>query len=250
MKITSYDILKTIAVILMIADHVGYYLYPEEIWLRIAGRLCVPMWFFLIGYARSRDLSAPIWIGCGLLIVANIPAGMSLIPINILGTIIFVRLILDGFMTRSLRDQSTFWGMNAVLLALIFPSALVTEYGTMGLILAIFGWMCRQEHELKDRYLIFAITSFSAYQFLIFGFGQVEFMALTAGLFCVFTALHFFRAGTFNAPPLIAPILRFTGHHTMAIYVAHLLTLKALGLYLYPERFIMWDWKMFSITGL
>ena len=48
-NITSYDLFKTLALVLMIADHIGFYFYPNELWLRAFGRLSAPMWLFLIG---------------------------------------------------------------------------------------------------------------------------------------------------------------------------------------------------------
>ena len=53
--LTSYDLLKTLALVLMVIDHIGYFFYPEEMWWRVLGRLSVPIWFFLIGYANARD---------------------------------------------------------------------------------------------------------------------------------------------------------------------------------------------------
>ncbi len=41
--LTSYDLLKTLAVILMIIDHVGHHFFPDEMWFRVVGRLCVPI---------------------------------------------------------------------------------------------------------------------------------------------------------------------------------------------------------------
>ena len=72
--LTSYDFLKAVAVLLMVIDHVGFYFYPDQQWFRVFGRLCVPIWFFLIGYARSRDLSLYLWGGMILLVFAQ-PAG-------------------------------------------------------------------------------------------------------------------------------------------------------------------------------
>ena len=61
-ELTSYDLLKSLAVILMICDHIGYFFFPEEMWFRTLGRLCLPIWFFLIGYARGDEVSKLFWI--------------------------------------------------------------------------------------------------------------------------------------------------------------------------------------------
>jgi len=74
--VTSYDVWKTLAVLLMIIDHIGAYFLPDEQGLRILGRLCVPIWFFLVGYAQSRDLSWRLWAGVAILSISNYIGGV------------------------------------------------------------------------------------------------------------------------------------------------------------------------------
>src|SRR5687768_12599522 len=107
--ITSYDLWKTFAVIFMVFDHVGFYFHPDEMGWRIAGRLCVPVWFFLIGYARSRDIGPRLWLGAGILVVANAVAGMAVLPLNILATMIIIRISIDAIMDRALVSKKLFW---------------------------------------------------------------------------------------------------------------------------------------------
>src|SRR5690606_26082911 len=66
--VTSYDLIKSAAIILMVVDHLGAFFFPENDWLRAAGRLCVPLWFFLIGYAHARDIPKSWIIGAVSLI--------------------------------------------------------------------------------------------------------------------------------------------------------------------------------------
>src|SRR5690606_10698014 len=114
-SLTSYDLIKAAAVLLMIVDHVGYYFFPDQDWFRVFGRMCVPIWFFLIGYARSRDLSLPLWIGLAALVVANMIAGMSIFPLNVLGTMILVRLVLDRVMDVATENARALVGVTVVL---------------------------------------------------------------------------------------------------------------------------------------
>jgi len=96
--LTSYDFLKTAALLLMLVDHVGYYFYPDDVWMRVVGRFSAPVWLFLVGYARSRDLSWRLWAGMLVLAGTNYVAGMAQCPVNILATIIVCRLALDPLM--------------------------------------------------------------------------------------------------------------------------------------------------------
>ena len=101
--ITSYDLLKALAVALMIVDHLGFYFYPDILWLRIIGRLSAPIWFFLIGYAHRRDVPRILWAGGLILTISGLAAGQSLFPLNILFMLGLARLVIDPVMARALR---------------------------------------------------------------------------------------------------------------------------------------------------
>lgn len=254
-ELTSYDLLKTFAVVLMIVDHVGFYFFPEENWLRVFGRMCVPVWFFLIGYANSRDLSKPLWIGALVLICSDFIAGLYFFPFNILATMIIIRLLLDSLMERALRNVSAFWAINTLLFLLIIPTNMVLEYGTHGLILAIFGWLVRHKDDIKDKdlihqYLAFGIASFVVIQYLIFGFDNNQLLVLVLGIFTVMAGLMFYKPAVYSGltaafPRLLVWFLQLTGRHTLLIYVGHLLLFKIMGMYLEPERFTFLEWSLF-----
>lgn len=259
-SLTSYDFAKTLAVGLMIVDHLGYYFFPEETWLRVIGRLCVPIWFFLIGYARSRDLSPRLWAGALILVAANIITGMSIIPLNILATIIAARLVIDPVMTRVLARRELYWPMMVIFLLLVPPTILLSEYGSHGLVLAVCGYLCRHRDKLEnprrtvEHYFVFAALSYFAVQMITFAFTMPQGAVFGAGLALVFTALYFFRPLTFphitqNWPAPLVRLLQFGGRRTLEIYVAHLIAFKVLALFTDPGRFALFDWKLFSISG-
>ncbi|PJB72685.1 MAG: hypothetical protein CO093_02460 [Alphaproteobacteria bacterium CG_4_9_14_3_um_filter_47_13] len=254
--ITSYDLLKTFAVVFMIIDHTGFFFYLEDNWWRVAGRLCVPVWFFLIGYARSRDTGSRLWIGATVLICGNMIAGLHLLPLNILFTMILIRLLLNPLMERSLRDVQTFWGINALLFFLIIPTSMISEYGTLGIIMAMFGWLIRHQNELKNgqtlrnHYFAFAALTFIATSYLTFGFNQNQGILLAIGTFIVMRTLFLFQPMTFTGlseklPHPFVKLLHFTGRYTLEIYVLHLLLFYTIGLFTSPDRFSLFDWTLF-----
>jgi hypothetical protein len=149
--LTSYDILKTVAVVLMVVDHIGAYYMPENLWLRLIGRLCVPMWFFLIGYARSRDISWQLWLGAAIVIASDFITGRYIFPLNILVTILMVRIVIDLYMKGTMKNTLLFWTGALVLTCLIVPSMTLMQYGTLGLLLAVFGWLIRNTEEQDPR---------------------------------------------------------------------------------------------------
>lgn len=253
--LTSYDLLKALAVLLMLADHIGYYFYPDDNSWRLVGRMCVPIWFFLIGYARSRDLGPRLWGGMIILVLASAVTGMGVIPLNILATMIVIRLLIDPVMTRSMQSSQTLWQLSLIFLFLIIPSSYLFEYGTLAVIMGMYGWLVRHRHEYPQgeiqlqRFFFFALGTFVFMQTIFFGFNQQEMVALfvgipvVMGLLTLFKPVVFSGTGTGVKGVLCAP-LRFMGRWTLEIYVAHLLVFKAIAATTQPERFHWFDWRL------
>lgn len=57
MEIKYRDILKVIAIITMIIDHIGYYLLPDNLWFRVIGRVAMPIFgiLFMEGLERNKQ---------------------------------------------------------------------------------------------------------------------------------------------------------------------------------------------------
>jgi len=257
-EITSYDLLKAAAVLLMIVDHIGYYFYPEDMWFRAVGRLCVPIWFFFVGYARSRDLSPRLWIGATMLLFANVIAGLSIFPLNVIFTILFVRLLLDWIMRGATKNAEILMVVSTILLFLAIPTYMVTEYGTQGLIMAMFGYILRNNISvpgfksaaaLASGFCLFTILNFIGLQQLVFGFDTAQMLFMFTGVFAVGTVLYFFQPVNFPkltkwTPGPIRAGIQLLGRRTLEIYVAHLILFKFLGVLTQPERFkfLQWTW--------
>jgi|GEM_PF-205973 len=262
-NLTSYDLLKTIAILLMVIDHIGAYFYPDEAWFRILGRLCVPIWFFLIGYARSRDLSLKALAGAGILLVGSMMAGEHLLPVSILVTLMIGRNFIDSWMGAGRRGGEALAGLFFLLLLLSVPTGMAFEYGTLGFLFTVFGAMCRYTQDkgeqisakYKREMLFYAAASFAAFTMMqaapMPSLSGIQFIALCAGIVIIYFFLHRFRPAelpniTKALPGFFVATLQFTGRRTLEIYVVHLLLFKALAVYFYPDRFQFMDWSWTS----
>ncbi len=261
-NLTSYDLLKSLAVVLMVCDHVGYYFFPEQEWWRVFGRLCVPIWFFLIGYARNRELSLALLVGAGVLVLGNIVTGMSILPLNILPTILLVRLVLDRVAAFIFSNGERLVLGLVVILVSIIPSNLFSEYGTIGLLLALYGYAIRngvtvpgfKASSFSVGFGVFVALSYVAIEQFLFAFSPLAFLVMAVGTVAVIAGLTRFRpveypALTGKVPGLLTQLFQGMGRHTLAIYVVHLLLLKMAALVIQPEHFVFMDWKFFSLTG-
>src|SRR4051812_41239702 len=101
-ELTRLDLIKGLSMFVMMTDHVGYYFFPADLWFRSFGRIDFPVWFFLPGYSKSRSFEWSWVIGGLILQAANIFAGLSLLPVNAIFTIMLIRFGVDrlaGYMT-------------------------------------------------------------------------------------------------------------------------------------------------------
>lgn len=253
--LTSYDLLKTFAVLMMIIDHVGCFLFPDEDWLRVLGRLCVPVWFFLIGYANTREIPTKFVVGAFLVVCAGFISGLPVFPVNVLFTLMLCRLLVDRVMSFSLKSKVRLWSVFAVLVLLIFPSYLMTDYGTHGLILAMFGYLVRwsgqdeQRKKLVFQYMIASIMVFGVFQQLAHGFDTTQFAVMVVGILVVHMVLLNFRMRTWRKPEGLLPasafgLVQICGRYTLEIYVIHLIILNVAAVIFGVSgfAFLQWTW--------
>ena len=261
-NLTSYDFLKTIAIILMVIDHVGFFFYPDESWFRVLGRLCVPIWFFLIGYARTRDIPLRLYSSIGILAASSIIVGGHLLPLTILVTLMIGRRFIDAWMGAGRKGGEALAGLFFMLVLLGIPTGILFEYGAFGLLFTVFGAMCRyrqdnpklEKGESYDKQIVyFASASFITFVILQAApmevLSGVQFAVLVFGMIGVYYILRRFQPAELptiskKIPGSIKKLIQFTGRRTLEIYVAHLVVFKMVALYTQPERFqfMQWSW--------
>ncbi len=256
-NLTSYDLLKTFALVLMIFDHVGYYFFPEHLWLRALGRLSAPVWLFLIGYAQSRDFSPRMWIGIALMALSAVAVGQALLPLTILATMLVARAILDPVMNIVRRQPQTLYFFAAIFFVGTFFTYQVLEYGTEVFMIVMLGYMVRHRDELpfkKDQifqFMLVATTAHMFFQTLVFftfssaqmGFVVLASLALMSGLLkfrgCEYAAL------TKKMPAPVTWFCQLCGRRSLEIYVLHIAIFRFVALYLGVEGLSLFNFHIF-----
>jgi len=244
--LTSYDLIKSFAVIIMVIDHIGYYFFPDQEWWRAIGRIGFPIWFFLVGHATGRGLPWKLTVGAVFLVALDAATGIAVLPMNALVTIIIIRLCIDPVMNFALKSKLHLWGLSAVLFILIIPTMEYTEYGTLGLITAMFGYMVRHKVSIKEQtgsddivfqFMIYAYISFILMMQLLFGFSMPALAFMAAGTFCVRIYLYaFFKKESYpslskKTPWVVQSALQLMGRYTLEIYVIHIVIFQLFALY-------------------
>lgn len=234
--LTTADWIKTLAVVLMVVDHIGYYLFPDFHWFRVIGRPGMPIWFFLVGFARKQDLPNRWLIAGVILVAASIAVGQYPLPLNALFSLALCRLVIVPLWDFMARNPIYMWWIVLLLLVLGPPTDMVIEYGTFGLLFAMAGYAARNREVFGQVFandpmrplFIGTLVVFILYQWGTFGFSTFEASAMIAGFIGVGLALLSYEnkalPGTANAPQ--GALVRFCGRYTLEIYVIHLLILK------------------------
>ena len=257
--LTSYDLLKSLALILMLIDHVGYFFFPEEMWFRSIGRLCVPVWFFLIGYAQTADVPVRWYIGGVVVALCFVMTGQHLFPLNILFSLALMRMLRPRIIVASFSSPEALRGMFCILLFLTLLTAHIFEYGTYGMLFVLMGFSVRYRSEVLGfvavRYLklFFAATLFAF--FVMQGLGmehlsyeQASFMivgfSLLGGALWKFKSVTFPRAKDFISGSFVM-LFQFMGRRTLEIYVVHIVVFQIVAVSLFPDRY-----NLFSLDFL
>lgn len=237
--ITAYDLIKALAVIIMIIDHTGFYFFPEQEYWRAVGRIGFPVWFFLAGYSRQGSVQWSLLPGAMILVAEKAALNVSLLPVNALFTIFLIRL-----MIIQVPRQVTFTSaiVVSVLATLFFPfTTELFEYGTIGLLFGYLGHLCKNTPDTTVRRFM-AVLACAAFlytmQFELFHFSLPAALLMTTGTAAFCTWLYFFRSFTLPETSSlyrfgsVGPLLiRMLGRHTLLIYVIHLLLFQAVKAY-------------------
>jgi hypothetical protein len=246
--LTTYDLVKTLALILMILDHIGYFFYPDNLWFRAVGRASFPIWCFLIGYANSRNTGKDIWSWATILLVFNLILGGPLLPLNILYTIIAVRLVLDRMASVVFRHWEVMLYAVIALSVLTWPTMAIIEYGALGLLLALCGYAVRHQESLgvsimtQRSYILFVTTFYFLIQNFLFQFPDAESKTAAFSIGVAILMMCFFKplnlvGWTERLPRPVTGMLQFSGRYTMEIYVIHLILFKLAAALLHLEGY-------------
>lgn len=257
-QLTTYDLIKAVAVVIMVIDHIGFYFYPDDEWWRAIGRIGFPVWFFLVGHASGRSIPPMLWGGALVLIAASLVVGMPFFALNALVTIILIRLCIDPVMRYAGRSVPALMQACVLMAVLVIPTGMLVEYGSEGLLFAMFGYAVRH----KDSFLtekkpllplmLTCLLSFVVYQQLTFGFSTSAFTVMAMGTGATCMILLFFRGAEMprvsaRTPAVLQGPVKLMGRHTLEIYIGHLLLFKALAAAIHPEAYPLLDFRLFGL---
>jgi hypothetical protein len=273
-NLTTIDIIKALALIVMIVDHFGAYAYTalfssvdalqsgdSVFWLRLIGRMGLPVWFFLIGYSSSRriDLSFLLW--ALVTVLTSITVGAYIIPLSALFTLLAARVFLNLTIPFYKQSGETRFLVVVILTALIPWTYFLSEYGTLGFLIALIGYEVRQIRDSNGSVLSSAQKALMIYvtllvcfvQMMIFNFTLIQNAVLYLGLAAVFYGLITVRFTeypqfTSRLGRLPVSFIQLLGRRTLELYVLQYVCFIFLNWYLNPDSPVYgwfdWGWVL------
>lgn len=180
------DLLKTIALICMLLDHLGLYILPDQIWLRIIGRSVMPIFAFYAGYNFHHKIRHMIWI-LGALITAafGIVIGFF-VPANMLIGLALGQVYLFYAGKAIVQHPQRFFLHFIMMLALGVISQGITEYGTLAIAFMQVGYLRASGHK-DPGYLLLAGLSLAIFHQYSYDFDTI--MQFGGALFAVLASV-------------------------------------------------------------
>jgi hypothetical protein len=222
----SWDIVKVVAILLMVVDHVGIFIYNSDAdayWLRAIGRGAAPIFLFLTGYARSYRFSWELfWLALAFAAFDWVYF-WHINTLNILFTVLICRMIFNWFESRGrVIQRPAEWFVGSVAL---FVTGAVTQYGSMGFLLALCGYMRRHESAYPPRLrygLIAAMVALYTFYQVYFFSPDISPVVATLMIFGVMGWMMRFEVREIRAAWVPKAPLKLLSYYSGYLYVIHI----------------------------
>ena len=223
----SSFVLKWIALISMLIDHIGFCFFPDVLLLRAVGRISFPLFAFLLskGYQYTSNLKKYFFRLLFFAVLSEIPFNlflsgkiMDFSRQNVLFSLCFGAAAIYAYERISAYSKRAEWGLLAVTLIAATAQLFQTDYGAFGVILIFILFVCKDQKMLPFLYLL-NILFFAFMAYLYSGTRE----ALLS--FCALLAYPLFLAYNETSGP------KFLKWFFYLFYPLHLLILAVLAFY-------------------
>jgi peptidoglycan/LPS O-acetylase OafA/YrhL len=248
--VDNTDWLKACAIILVAIDHFGHFFVENDSWWSTLGRMAAPPFFFLMGYANTRQVPLS-WLSLGLVltVLESWNEDWNWVSPNILLSFALIRLV-RPYAAQFIENFQwlAFTGVICFLVLALPLTSNLFDYGAEGWLWALCGLLQRmyvnytsaskvvgansmlrndsQRHLSAMRILAFLITVplYVWFEQIEYSFSQAQLAVFIVGIIVLSLALVRFRRGAspIQPPQSMTAMLRFVGRHTLAIYAVQL----------------------------
>lgn len=227
---SNHDLLKAIALMIMIIDHIGFFFFPKISLLRAIGRITVPIWFFLIGYNfKNINNSIKLLILAALFLqIISIIISKNISILNVLWTMVICKYILYYYQNIIYKVD---WFFVTLISIIIYPiTSLIFEYGSLAIIISIWGYNCRFNTESK---IIGAITI--AFLYCYIEIKEFKFDILESAICIIFAniiiyILYNYQFTILKIRKFFKYFINIGSRYSLFLYVSHIILFNLLKL--------------------
>jgi hypothetical protein len=153
------DTLKLVGMASMLVDHLGVVFFPSVVWLRIIGRLALPIFAYSLaeGYKHTSNMSGYVRRLLIFGLVAQLPFIFLINPytLNIVFTLLTALLFINSV------NKQKYLGIFLLLILIVFAPL---EYSWYGILLAVIFYFARSS---KNIAIILATSLTLVYSYYI-----------------------------------------------------------------------------------
>ena len=237
------DWLKTLAIIAMIIDHVGLYLYPELTIMRIIGRTAMPVFCFFAGYNFHDKPKTHIIIFGVLLQIYTTVLFKQFLTTNILISIYLGQWYIYYFRNSLTRFFYSSYCHAIIMVLLWYISWALIDYGTLVIATMILGFISKHEQanlKLCCFIAIFASFVHSTLFTLAISFNEFNFSNTDLILNLTFLTITYILMILSDYSQKIAINLKWISRNVLYIYCIQIMILQFIFIYKYTYGFKNW----------
>ena len=168
LRLLDGTMLKLIAMISMVFDHAGDLFFPDQVWMRIIGRIAMPLFAFTVteGYLHTHSKKKYLLRMLLFALISEVPfdlalfgKGLELTHQNIMFTFAYAILGLMCYEKITKGDKISVSGMIVLFLFIITSLLLHLDYNMVALAV-IFSYYLFKNKSLSIRNLITMVVYF------------------------------------------------------------------------------------------
>lgn len=220
------DLFKAVALFTMIIDHLGMIFFPNDPLFRVIGRSAFIVWLFFVGFnCKNVSFTLELLICACVMSLVNFAFNAKILPLNILFSVIICRIALKYYAhyVVDILNPYTWFFLAFVCLFLYLLTNCFFEYGTLGMLVAIWGYNAKHAiGNLKAQAftIVFIVTACQIYSFNFSFFHSI----LCLFVLCLTTyGLFNLQHKILNLKGVGRIIINLSARYSLYLYCLHLL---------------------------
>ena len=158
-RLLSGNVLKIIAAVCMMIDHIGYILFPDVLVFRIIGRIAFPIFAFMIAegcrYTKNKLRYFSVITLCGIVFQLFLCIFLNHLHMNIFITFSLSILMIYSLNQRGKEQRNTKLFLITVIIVYILNLYFSIDYGFFGCLLPVIAYLVPESASNETRIYYF-----------------------------------------------------------------------------------------------